>query len=65
MTDIYIRKHRNGPTGRIELHFKKEQMRFYDVDKAHRGWEGTTNNGLLSSLVHRFIGYAAQGARNV
>jgi len=35
MTDIYIRKHRNGPTGRIELHFKKEQMRFYDVDKVH------------------------------
>lgn len=35
MTDIYIRKHRNGPTGRIEMHFKKEQMRFYDVDKAH------------------------------
>ncbi len=35
MTDIYIRKHRNGPTGRVELHFKREQMRFYDVDKAH------------------------------
>jgi len=35
MTDIYIRKHRNGPTGRVELLFKKEQMRFYDVDKAH------------------------------
>ncbi|MEK7218795.1 MAG: replicative DNA helicase, partial [Patescibacteria group bacterium] len=35
MTDIYIRKHRNGPTGRVELMFKREQMRFYDVDKAH------------------------------
>src|SRR3989338_4151238 len=35
LTDIYIRKHRNGPIGRIELMFKKEQMRFYDVDKAH------------------------------
>ncbi|MBI2117470.1 replicative DNA helicase, partial [Candidatus Peregrinibacteria bacterium] len=35
MTDIYIRKHRNGPTGRVELLFKKEQMRFYDVDKVH------------------------------
>jgi replicative DNA helicase len=35
MTDIYIRKHRNGPTGRVELLFKREQMRFYDVDKAH------------------------------
>jgi replicative DNA helicase len=35
MTDIYIRKHRNGPTGRVELMFKREQMRFYDVDKQH------------------------------
>jgi len=35
MTDMYIRKHRNGPIGRVELKFKKEQMRFYDVDKAH------------------------------
>jgi replicative DNA helicase len=35
MTDIYIRKHRNGPTGRVELQFKKEQMRFYDVDQQH------------------------------
>ncbi len=36
-TDIYIRKHRNGPTGRVELMFKKEQMRFYDIDKSHGG----------------------------
>jgi len=35
VTDIYIRKHRNGPIGRIELLFKKEQMRFYDIDKVH------------------------------
>lgn len=35
ITDIYIRKHRNGPIGRVELLFKKEQMRFYDIDKAH------------------------------
>lgn len=33
--DVFIRKHRNGPTGRVELMFKKEQMRFYDVDKQH------------------------------
>lgn len=33
--DVYIRKHRNGPTGRIELMFKKEQMRFFDLDKVH------------------------------
>jgi replicative DNA helicase len=35
VTDIYIRKHRNGPVGRVELMFKKEQMRFYDIDKKH------------------------------
>jgi len=35
ITDIYIRKHRNGPIGRVELLFKKEQMRFYDIDKVH------------------------------
>jgi len=33
--DVYIRKFRNGPTGRVELMFKKEQMRFFDVDKVH------------------------------
>lgn len=35
ITDIYIRKHRNGPTGRVELLFKREQMRFYEIDKVH------------------------------
>ena len=35
VTDVYIRKHRNGPIGRIELMFKAEQMRFYDIDKQH------------------------------
>lgn len=34
ITDIYVRKHRNGPTGRVELMFKREQMRFYDMDKS-------------------------------
>lgn len=33
ITDIFIRKNRNGPTGRIELMFKKEQMRFFDIEK--------------------------------
>jgi replicative DNA helicase len=36
VTDIFIRKHRNGPTGRIELSFKKEQMRFVSVEKGRR-----------------------------
>ena len=35
ITDIFVRKHRNGPIGHVELGFKKEQMRFMDIDK-HR-----------------------------
>ena len=37
VTDIFIRKNRNGPTGRVELMFKKEQMRFFDIEKAKKG----------------------------
>jgi len=35
LVDIYIRKHRNGPTGHTELRFDAPQMKFYDIDKAH------------------------------
>ncbi len=37
VTDIFIRKNRNGPTGRAELMFKKEQMRFFDIEKKKSG----------------------------
>jgi replicative DNA helicase len=33
MADILIRKHRNGPTGQIELYFRAEQMKFTSVEK--------------------------------
>lgn len=33
LTDIFIRKHRNGPTGHIELMFEKEKMRFLDIER--------------------------------
>lgn len=36
ITDVFIRKHRNGPVGRVELRFKKEQLTFFDIDTAHR-----------------------------
>jgi len=36
ITDIFIRKHRNGPVGHIELQFKKEQMKFYSIDNVHK-----------------------------
>lgn len=36
VTDLFIRKHRNGPIGHIELAFKKEQMTFLDIEKQRR-----------------------------
>jgi replicative DNA helicase len=33
VTDLFIRKHRNGPTGHVEIGFKKEQMRFLTIEK--------------------------------
>ncbi len=36
IADVLIRKHRNGPVGGVELIFKAEQTRFYDVDRVHQ-----------------------------
>ncbi len=33
--DIIIAKHRSGPTGKIELGFKKEQVLFVSLDRSH------------------------------
>jgi replicative DNA helicase len=35
VTDILIKKHRNGPTGEVELYFHPEQRRFSDLDRFH------------------------------
>lgn len=35
ITDIFIKKHRNGPTGAIELYFDKEKQRFRSLDTRH------------------------------
>ncbi|MEK7547320.1 MAG: DnaB-like helicase C-terminal domain-containing protein, partial [Patescibacteria group bacterium] len=43
LTDIYIRKHRNGPIGHIELAFKKEQMRFVELEKNRKFEEYAVN----------------------
>ena len=43
ITDIYIRKHRNGPTGRIELGFKKEQMKFISLEKQRKAEDYMVN----------------------
>jgi replicative DNA helicase len=36
ITDIFIRKHRNGPIGHVEMAFKKEQMKFLDIDQKRK-----------------------------
>jgi replicative DNA helicase len=36
ITDIFVRKHRHGNIGRAELMFRKEQMRFFDIDRKHQ-----------------------------
>ncbi|MCA9334990.1 replicative DNA helicase [Candidatus Saccharibacteria bacterium] len=35
ITDLIIAKHRNGPTGRVELYFHPERLRFMSLDKHH------------------------------
>jgi replicative DNA helicase len=35
VTDIFIKKHRNGPTGAVELFFDKEKQRFRSLDTKH------------------------------
>jgi len=35
ITDIIIAKHRNGPTGKIELFFHPERLRFMSLDRKH------------------------------
>lgn len=33
ITDIFIKKHRNGPTGALELYFDREKQRFRSLEK--------------------------------
>lgn len=35
ITELHIAKHRNGPTGKIELYFHPERLRFMSLDKRH------------------------------
>lgn len=37
ITDLIISKHRNGPTGKVELYFHPERLRFMSLDKRHDG----------------------------
>jgi replicative DNA helicase len=33
ITDVLIKKHRNGPTGSVELYFNSERLQFLSIDK--------------------------------
>jgi len=35
VTDIFIKKHRNGPTGGLELYFDKDKQRFRSLETKH------------------------------
>lgn len=35
VTDVLIKKHRNGPTGNVELYFDKEKQKFRSLDTRH------------------------------
>ena len=35
ITDIFVKKHRNGPTGAIEIYFDREKQRFSSLDTKH------------------------------
>jgi replicative DNA helicase len=39
LTDILIKKHRNGPVGNVELFFDNEKQRFRSVDSRHKNQE--------------------------
>ncbi|HEX5744187.1 MAG TPA: replicative DNA helicase [Candidatus Saccharimonadales bacterium] len=39
LTDILVKKHRNGPVGNIELFFENEKQRFRSVDTRHKDQE--------------------------
>ena len=35
ITDILVKKHRNGPTGNVELYFDREKQKFRSLDTQH------------------------------
>ncbi len=37
IAQIRVQKHRNGPTGSVDLFFHPEHMQFRDVERAHSG----------------------------
>lgn len=46
IAEILIEKHRNGPTGKVELFFDQDKSSFLSVDKSDFGDFGNTNNNF-------------------
>lgn len=37
VTNIFIRKNRNGPTGQVDLKFEKQHQKFYEIERSREG----------------------------
>ena len=37
VTNIFIRKNRNGPTGQVDLKFEKQHQKFYEIERTRAG----------------------------
>ncbi|OIP54794.1 replicative DNA helicase [Candidatus Gracilibacteria bacterium CG2_30_37_12] len=37
ITNVFVRKNRNGPVGGVDLKFEKKYMKFYDVERSREG----------------------------
>ena len=37
VTNIFIRKNRNGPTGQVDLKFEKQHQKFYEIERTRDG----------------------------
>lgn len=40
IADIFIKKHRNGPTGQFDLFWQPDQVTFRNLDRTHAGYPG-------------------------
>jgi replicative DNA helicase len=45
--EILIEKHRNGPTGKIDLHFDQDKSSFQSIDKDHQFGDFAANKGAF------------------
>lgn len=39
VTNVLVRKNRNGPTGQVDLKFEKSQQKFYEIEKRENAHE--------------------------